>query len=1316
MAPKASGKKKAPPELKIPKKLGKYDVVKKLGQGGMGAVLLAKDTQLNRTVALKVLPREKAENPTLVKRFKSEAKAAAQLKHENIVAVYEAGEASGLLFIALEYIEGRDISELMRKQGPIPPKRSIDIIKQTAAALEHAHGQGIVHCDIKPSNLMIQRDGKVKLTDMGLARSIDEAAKTDITKTGTTVGTVDYMAPEQARSSKLADGRSDIYSLGCTWYHMLTGQPPFNDGSLMNKLNAHASTPPPDPRLINESVPESLSPIIQQMMAKDPQHRHQTCGELLEDLQNSTIRRNAVSTDDLSALADADQYEGDEYEYEYEYEDESSEETSKKKKKRRRRQRGSSGAAAETRSRKSSKTSGNLPPIGDRPDRTIDDVEGQGPKSSTDRYKVLGIGAAIVVGVAILGWIGQQFGSALGGSNSTPVDNTLFNAMQERQNAVNGNGGDASQQGNQNGTDTEVGIDTGVTSSERVAASDGDVTGPKLTLPTLNIGREGERQHLPAWVTSQDESPALPLLTVTRRPTLPTQFSTLDAALSEITNEGAVIQLTGQGPFYLPATEIKDRSSVVIRGDADNRPLILLVPSGIADDSLLKFSNTSLTLHNVDLHVLANHFPTSRPVNVVDVRGGDSALIGTSITVGGERLGRMTAVSVQGAISVAGEEVSAIDGQPATTRDTRLLLDRVMVRGQNCQAVHIDKNHVDALIYSSCLVTGSAPLIELTSKVQWGAAKGKADRHVRFLSSTGISKSASVVLDAAANSEDPPETNITLVNSIIAASDQASTMLSILSWPTNPFQDEGESRLKQLVWQSSGTSYNGWERLIEVEGNSSLNARDAGAWQRVWNHDVDQTQFDSERWPRGPIESFDKVNMNVLSASAVEINIRAVDGGRPGPFFDSLPVVNTESLALAVAFADRPAMQTSVIPKATAEHATPEIRIDLDEGADLARVINQDNWDDGTVFVVVGSGAEPIDPIFITDKSAKIEFRQSNNQMLLFTPQPVQNRSAEDTAIFNVDGGSLELVNVQVNFPTTMRQPLPTRFLNVNDGSFILNNCRITGPTLDQTEFDGIIKWTSSQPNRNVAEFGAIVDSYLVGPGQLVSARLRSRQLHVHNSLLVSFNSLFDIDVLGFDPKVDAAIDLQRSTLSAAENFFEVRSTRISKAATVPLTFFAEQCVFAPPVGDSKTKLIVRESSAAQFGLLQWRGNANGFVSDIGQYVATKTDQDAQQFGPVWEQAWGAENSFRVLTGDAVRMSGQLPRRGAVKTDSFLLAGNCQAARWGKGGHPIGFDQEVWPEMKVAEVVNTAKPAAPTQVKPAVPPKKNTGLRPVIGF
>lgn len=289
------------------KSLGKYDIVRCVGAGGMGTVFLAVDRTNHRQVALKVLSQERAENAILVRRFKAEGQAAAVLQHPNIVGIYEAGEADGFFYIALEFVDGTDVQNLLRKRRRIPVKKSIDIVRQITLGLEHAHEKRLVHRDIKPANMLIDRNGTVKLTDLGLARSLDNTLDTSITRDGTTVGTIDYMSPEQAADSKATDIRSDLYSLGCSWYHMLTGQPPFPNGSLTNKLAAHARNRPPDPRDLNPEVPEAVVAIIHQLMAKRPADRYQTPSDLLKDLDNPALALSHDADRLLSVLLEEDE-------------------------------------------------------------------------------------------------------------------------------------------------------------------------------------------------------------------------------------------------------------------------------------------------------------------------------------------------------------------------------------------------------------------------------------------------------------------------------------------------------------------------------------------------------------------------------------------------------------------------------------------------------------------------------------------------------------------------------------------------------------------------------------------------------------------------------------------------------------------------------------------------------------------------------------------------------------------------------------------------------------------------------------------------
>ncbi len=288
-------------------RIGKYRLLAHIATGGMGAVFKARDEQLGRVVALKVLSPDLAKNPVLVERFKREARHAARLSHKNIVTVYESDEADGNHYIAMEFIDGVDLSEYIKRKKVIHPEEARRIIIQACKALEHAYSMGITHRDIKPSNfLLANEDGRcrVKLTDLGLARMTSEE-EFRVTRAGTTVGTVDYMAPEQARDSTLADVRSDIYSLGCTLYHMLAGQPPFAEGGIGERVYKHLAADPVDVRLFNSNVSASLWTVLRRMLAKHPDDRFQTPAEVIDALRSIRDAKSpALFSDDDSVDGD----------------------------------------------------------------------------------------------------------------------------------------------------------------------------------------------------------------------------------------------------------------------------------------------------------------------------------------------------------------------------------------------------------------------------------------------------------------------------------------------------------------------------------------------------------------------------------------------------------------------------------------------------------------------------------------------------------------------------------------------------------------------------------------------------------------------------------------------------------------------------------------------------------------------------------------------------------------------------------------------------------------------------------------------------
>lgn len=260
-----------------------YKILGKLGAGAMAIVYKGKQLSLDRIVAIKILPSRFSENPDYVQRFYKEGKAAAKLNHNNIVAAYDVGEAGGYHYFVMEYVEGKTLYEDLAKGKIFSEKEAIDIITQVARALAHAHARGLIHRDVKPKNIMINPAGIVKLADLGLARDTDDVQMAK-SEAGKAFGTPYYISPEQIRGEIDTDARSDIYSLGATLYHMVTGKVPFEAANPAEVMKKHLKEPLVPPDHINTSLSAGISEVIEVMMAKRKQDRYISAEELLVDL------------------------------------------------------------------------------------------------------------------------------------------------------------------------------------------------------------------------------------------------------------------------------------------------------------------------------------------------------------------------------------------------------------------------------------------------------------------------------------------------------------------------------------------------------------------------------------------------------------------------------------------------------------------------------------------------------------------------------------------------------------------------------------------------------------------------------------------------------------------------------------------------------------------------------------------------------------------------------------------------------------------------------------------------------------------------
>jgi serine/threonine protein kinase len=297
-----------PPKLVM----GDYILVDKVASGGMGDVYKGVHKQNGQTAVVKVLPAASASDPELVKRFHREIQLLSAIRHPNIVGAFDAGAAGGCQYLAMEYVDGSDLGRIVRQKGTMPPEDAVEVDRQAAEALGFAHEKGVIHRDVKPSNLMIDHLGMVKILDLGLARILHN--DDGLTSTGSVLGSVDYMAPEQGNDSKVADHRADVYALGCTLYYLMTGRIVFEARNISQKLLAHQDSPPPSLLAANPATPKKLEQLYLKMLSKKPTERPTRMADLIAVLKKiqkdlpladltKYVRGSSVNFKDASSAA-----------------------------------------------------------------------------------------------------------------------------------------------------------------------------------------------------------------------------------------------------------------------------------------------------------------------------------------------------------------------------------------------------------------------------------------------------------------------------------------------------------------------------------------------------------------------------------------------------------------------------------------------------------------------------------------------------------------------------------------------------------------------------------------------------------------------------------------------------------------------------------------------------------------------------------------------------------------------------------------------------------------------------------------------------
>lgn len=1165
MSGDSSAQPPSPPGDGSPKRLGKYIIDRKIGQGGMGAVYLGRDPELKRQVALKVLPRDKAENPTLVKRFKAEAQAAAQLRHENIVAVYDSGEADGYLYIAMEYIDGKDLYELIRKRGRIPINRSIQMIKEVASALQHAHEQNIVHRDIKPSNLLIRLDGKVKLTDLGLARSIDDTLETNITRAGTTVGTVDYMAPEQARNSKLADIRSDLYSLGCTWFHMLTGQAPYPEGSVTNKLQAHAVRPIPNARDLNPKIPEGIVAVLNRLMAKKPEDRYQSPAELLADLEQSKLSRGSVGDEimgsieeeerdeavrrgeeppepggrkfgrikdssankgSLQSLDDEEDDDEDDRRYAAADEDEAPVEANsprKPRKERRRAEPEESGSAEpdreETGKRKKGRRekpvadgkSRGLPPKR-KPLEQTEEQEGL----NLDRLKPIGAVLGVIALVLGLGWVVSNYASSFffGGPSQAVTD--PFAAQRERA-AILGNEPAGAAGGPQMTNPADLPGATANSASANTPGATAAANGPGGTSPgiensdTTPPGTPFDPTKIPAWAGKSVPVTGLKTVTVSSDGQQKGEHPSLAAAVKALGDRGGRVQILGNGILTLPGKLATTVARLVIEAaDPKQRPVIVCEANSASPGLGLEMSRGVLELEGLHFAANAAELSGTEPVNLVAAVDGQLQIRDCSFTVSGTGTVPVQAIAL-------GSRTDANAIQPLAR--PQALIERTIVRGDAVTALAVQRQFADVVVRQSVLVSAKNPVVLLASAQRYVQperetkdAAGPAapppapagpQRTVRFVESTLVSGTSAIRLMLSGPGM-PPLTNVVFQDSVCCTAGQPETvLLDAAQWPPqHSGQDAGQ--LQDVTWSSTGSLYLGYSQLVDPGAASSFRVTDATSWQRFWGMKYDAGQFQATEFPATAPENWAEFDVGALDRGRIpSLGVLATSGQPPGSETAGLSLPDHVSQVRIRALSERsqPPVRLALAPA-----EPPQVlRIDLLK-EDLGVVLGRNQWPSGTLIEATGSGNRTMTPVRIEGKAVRIVFHQVEGSPPLQMQPKVTEGRAGPQALFTIEKGGLELVGASLAQLASVREGVPEHLIATRDSQLIIRQSQLMGPAVDGAQHRGLIRWTSGAETaeRNNPPVLVIADSLLYSPGHLIRAEGGPGNLFLQNSILVA--------------------------------------------------------------------------------------------------------------------------------------------------------------------------------------------------------------------
>ncbi|MSQ94020.1 MAG: serine/threonine protein kinase [Gemmataceae bacterium] len=1170
-------------------RIGKYEVLDHLATGGVGIVYKARDVDLNRLVALKILPVQLAKQETTLIRFQREAKAAAKLRHENIVAIYDIGEHVGTYYIALEFVEGTDLQDYITSKGKLDADEAREIIIQTTRALDHAFEQGIVHRDIKPSNLLLTHKGDrllVKLTDFGLAIGKEDDEEFRITRDKMTVGTVDYISPEQACDSRSADIRSDIYSLGCTFYHMLGGVAPFARGTLPERILQHMQAPLPDLRCLNKKVPDDLLAVIDRMLAKKPGDRYQTPAELMHDLQhpdevapaekvasgkserNVGRRRNAdatqfVDTDELEDKAEA-------------------------------------GKNPRTKKRPASKkdqdtNAGNPGNDTDTPEKLAPHRKPPGNNTAAeDKAKKAAAASSplwIYVAGGTVGLLGLVLiGALLFGGKSTPLKKLVETKKNPEQPPI-------VEVQDKKDDKPEVKPDT---SAAKMGVGE-------LELPVMDTRRDQadlallRKLYYGPFTAFPAAAKDAVVLRVSRLASADAKaFRTLEAAFAATKPDMfTVIEIHDGGPLFVPVLPALSQRTILVRGGEGHRPLIVWdvanKPAPGKSTAFCTLSGGGLILDNLDFVM---RWSSDAPASAFELSGTHFHARNCTFSIAGK--------SPQGIALV-----SRRSAEP-----THTWLQRCYVRGREMSLVQCQEASAAVLLEESLIVGEEHPLFQLRGR--------DTDAFSLFcVRSTLVVGKTLLRWQASAGGGAPVHGKI--LDSILSRDDATAPVGDMIQ-----LTDGGDP--SAMSWRAENSVYAGWKRLLGASAKN-IAGHDLDGWRRQWRYSSgDRAVVDT--WPITPPPKLEEQPagrflpgqpLQIESAAPAPVAFTALTGpGSTGCVIGRLPP--TPELWLERTFEPRtvPTISAADVVRPALEKTPAELyhgeelnlnKIDL--GAYLNSVLSKKKLAPRIVLHLTGRAVCSTSPVKIKGvKHLVLYFEPAKDPREAITLEATP-ASLTPPALIEMTGGHLEIIGARFQLnPGTV---VPT-ILQLHDADLTLTRSWLQGPLLTSADrFKCLITAVST---RDEPATLLLRDNVLVSSKLLIDLR-DNVQLKARNNALVALGEGVRFD--GSGPGGPILHLFEHNTWVARRAFLTVGMRSEVPPAGLVLVHTNSNAFLSPFADEVErpTLLRVAEPWVAR-GRWSWQGRHN--VYDVrlhGYFTGLEKSLGAKQSLRDWQAAWG---------------------------------------------------------------------------------------------